>query len=165
MIRTAKKLGIKTVAVYSDADAQSLHVLEADEAYCIGPAPSAESYVRCVGLWPWRRCGVDHDPFSCAWTRSSRCVTRAAHRLVLYVSRSRRRVDGSLFSTAGRPSWVRRRPARAGVCLTDRMCRYGFLSENAKFAERLAEEGIVFIGPPSSAIVSMGSKRSVHVLD
>lgn len=45
------------------------------------------------------------------------------------------------------------------------MCRYGFLSENAKFAERLAEEGIVFIGPPSSAIISMGSKRSVLVLD
>jgi biotin carboxylase len=37
--------------------------------------------------------------------------------------------------------------------------RYGFLSENAKFAEQLAAEGIVFIGPPSSAIVSMGSKR------
>jgi acetyl/propionyl-CoA carboxylase alpha subunit len=36
---------------------------------------------------------------------------------------------------------------------------YGFLSENAKFAELLAEEGIVFIGPPASAIVSMGSKR------
>lgn len=43
--------------------------------------------------------------------------------------------------------------------------RYGFLSENAKFAERLAEEGVVFIGPPSSAIISMGSKRSVHVFN
>ena len=39
------------------------------------------------------------------------------------------------------------------------VCRYGFLSENAKFAEQLASEGIIFIGPPSSAIVSMGSKR------
>lgn len=38
---------------------------------------------------------------------------------------------------------------------------YGFLSENAKFAEQLAKEGIVFIGPPASAIVSMGSKRFV----
>ena len=38
---------------------------------------------------------------------------------------------------------------------------YGFLSENADFAEQLAEEGIVFIGPPASAIVSMGSKRYV----
>jgi acetyl/propionyl-CoA carboxylase alpha subunit len=41
---------------------------------------------------------------------------------------------------------------------------YGFLSENAQFAETLAKEGIVFIGPPSSAIVSMGSKRYVKVL-
>ena len=40
--------------------------------------------------------------------------------------------------------------------------RYGFLSENAKFAERLSEEGIVFIGPPASSIVSMGSKRCIH---
>lgn len=39
---------------------------------------------------------------------------------------------------------------------------YGFLSENAKFAEQLAKEGIVFIGPPSSAIVSMGSKRYLN---
>jgi len=41
---------------------------------------------------------------------------------------------------------------------------YGFLSENAEFAETLTKEGIVFIGPPSSAIVSMGSKRYVKVL-
>jgi len=41
---------------------------------------------------------------------------------------------------------------------------YGFLSENAEFAETLAKEGVVFIGPPSSAIVSMGSKRYVKVL-
>lgn len=100
VIRTAKKLGIKTVAVYSKVDANSLHVLEADEAYCIGPAPSAESYLRMDKIIDvCRRSGA-----------------QAVH------------------------------PG------------YGFLSENAKFAERLAEEGIVFIGPPSSAIVSMGSK-------
>ncbi|KAG2341928.1 hypothetical protein BDR05DRAFT_1001204 [Suillus weaverae] len=100
VIRTAKKLGIKTVAVYSEVDANSLHVLEADEAYCIGPAPSAESYLRMDKIIDvCRRSGA-----------------QAVH------------------------------PG------------YGFLSENAKFAERLAEEGIVFIGPPSSAIVSMGSK-------
>ena len=42
---------------------------------------------------------------------------------------------------------------------------YGFLSENAQFAELLAKEGIVFIGPPASAIVSMGSKRSARRCD
>lgn len=46
VIRTAKRLGIKTVAVYSDADADALHVLQADEAVCIGPAASSESYLR-----------------------------------------------------------------------------------------------------------------------
>ncbi|KIJ22226.1 hypothetical protein PAXINDRAFT_106152 [Paxillus involutus ATCC 200175] len=100
VIRTAKKLGIKTVAVYSDVDVNSLHVLEADEAYCIGPAPSAESYLR-----------MDK-------------IIEVCHK------------SGAQAVHPG----------------------YGFLSENAKFAERLADEGIVFIGPPSSAIVSMGSK-------
>lgn len=100
VIRTAKKLGIKTVAVYSDVDADSMHVKMADEAYCIGPAPSAESYLRIEKIIDvCRRSGA-----------------QAVH------------------------------PG------------YGFLSENAKFAERLSEEGIVFIGPPASAIVSMGSK-------
>ncbi|KAF7974913.1 hypothetical protein HWV62_11079 [Athelia sp. TMB] len=100
VIRTAKKLGIKTVAVYSDVDADSLHVKMADEAYCIGPAPSAESYLRMDKI-----IDICH-----------RSGAQAVH------------------------------PG------------YGFLSENAKFAEQLASEGITFIGPPSSAIVSMGSK-------
>ena len=46
VIKTAKKMGIKTVAVYSEADRDALHVLQADEAYCIGPASSSESYLR-----------------------------------------------------------------------------------------------------------------------
>jgi len=46
VIRTAKRLGIKTVAVYSDADARSQHVAMADEAYHLGPSPAAESYLR-----------------------------------------------------------------------------------------------------------------------
>ncbi|KAH9854509.1 carbamoyl-phosphate synthase L chain, ATP binding domain-containing protein [Lenzites betulinus] len=100
VIRTAKKLGVRTVAVYSDVDASALHVQLADEAYCIGPAPSSESYLR-----------VDKIIDVCR-----RSGAQAVH------------------------------PG------------YGFLSENAEFAERLAGEGIVFIGPPASAIVSMGSK-------
>src|SRR5512136_2893361 len=46
IIRTCKELGIRTVAVYSEADANSMHVQMADEAICIGPGPSAESYLR-----------------------------------------------------------------------------------------------------------------------
>ncbi|KAH9941653.1 carbamoyl-phosphate synthase L chain, ATP binding domain-containing protein, partial [Epithele typhae] len=101
VIRTARKLGVKTVAVFSEVDADSLHVKLADEAYCIGPAPSAESYLR-----------IDKIIEVC------------------------RRSGAQVRGTPG----------------------YGFLSENANFAERLAQEGITFIGPPASAIVSMGSK-------
>ncbi|MGI9158825.1 MAG: biotin carboxylase N-terminal domain-containing protein, partial [Saprospiraceae bacterium] len=46
VMRTARKMGIKTVAVYSEADRESPHVRFADEAYCIGPAPSSQSYLR-----------------------------------------------------------------------------------------------------------------------
>src|SRR5689334_10509548 len=46
VIRTARRLGIRTVAVYSEADAGAMHVEIADEAVCIGPAPAAESYLR-----------------------------------------------------------------------------------------------------------------------
>ncbi|KAF5332532.1 hypothetical protein D9611_005124 [Ephemerocybe angulata] len=100
VIRTAKKLGIKTVAVYSEVDKDSLHVKLADEAYNIGPAPSAESYLR-----------MDK-------------IIEVCHK------------SGAQAIHPG----------------------YGFLSENAEFAKRLEAEGLVFIGPPASAIVSMGSK-------
>ncbi|KAI0029458.1 carbamoyl-phosphate synthase L chain, ATP binding domain-containing protein [Vararia minispora EC-137] len=100
VIRTAKKLGIRTVAVYSEVDADSMHAQLADEAYCIGPAQSSDSYLR-----------IDKIIDIC-----HRSGAQAVH------------------------------PG------------YGFLSENAKFAEMLAAEGIVFIGPPASAITSMGSK-------
>ncbi|KAF8262784.1 carbamoyl-phosphate synthase L chain, ATP binding domain-containing protein [Lactarius quietus] len=100
VIRTAKKLGIRTVAIYSEVDADSLHVKMADEAFCIGPAPSSESYLR-----------IDK-------------IIEVCHR------------SGAQAVHPG----------------------YGFLSENANFAEQLAKAGITFIGPPASAIVSMGSK-------
>ncbi|MCA9238739.1 MAG: acetyl/propionyl/methylcrotonyl-CoA carboxylase subunit alpha [Planctomycetales bacterium] len=100
VMKTARRLGIKTVAVYSDADRDALHVLSADEAVHIGAAPSAESYLLAERI-------VD----ACKATGAE-----AVH------------------------------PG------------YGFLSERASFAERLAAEGITFIGPPPGAITSMGDK-------
>src|SRR5215467_3305411 len=100
VIRTAKKLGIKTVAVYSDADADALHVREADEAVRIGPPPSAESYLNVAA------------------------IVRAC------------RDTGAEAVHPG----------------------YGFLSENAAFAEALTAAGVVFIGPNRPAIAAMGDK-------
>jgi propionyl-CoA carboxylase alpha chain len=100
IIRTAKKLGIATVAVYSDADRDAMHVREADEAVRIGPAPSSQSYIVIENiLAAIRQTGAD-----------------AVH------------------------------PG------------YGFLSENAAFAEALQQEGIIFIGPPVRAVQAMGDK-------
>src|SRR3984957_12772813 len=93
-------MGLATVAVYSDADRGALHVLHADEAYRLGPAPAAESYLRGdLILEIVRRTGAD-----------------AVH------------------------------PG------------YGFLSENADFAEACAAAGVTFVGPPASAMRVLGSK-------
>jgi len=93
-------MGLATVAVYSDADRAALHVLHADEAYRLGPAPAAESYLRGdLILEIARRAGAD-----------------AIH------------------------------PG------------YGFLSENADFAEACADAGVTFVGPPASAMRVLGSK-------
>ena len=54
IIRACREMGIKTVAVYSEADKDSLHTLLADEAICIGPAPSSESYLNMERLSPRR---------------------------------------------------------------------------------------------------------------
>ncbi|EDV29275.1 uncharacterized protein TRIADDRAFT_18834 [Trichoplax adhaerens] len=102
VIKTAKSMGIKTVAVYSSADQGSMHVEMADEAYYIGEAPSRDSYLRGDKI-------LDIANY---------CGAQAIH------------------------------PG------------YGFLSENADFAELCESQGIVFIGPPASAIRDMGLKST-----
>uniref|UniRef100_A0A674ESZ6 Methylcrotonoyl-CoA carboxylase subunit alpha, mitochondrial n=1 Tax=Salmo trutta TaxID=8032 RepID=A0A674ESZ6_SALTR len=102
VMRTAKKMGVRSVAVYSDADRHSMHVAMADEAYNIGPAASQQSYL------------------------SMEKVLEVAKR------------SGSHAVHPG----------------------YGFLSENTEFSEACKQEGIIFIGPPSSAIRDMGIKST-----
>jgi 3-methylcrotonyl-CoA carboxylase alpha subunit len=106
VMATASRLGVKTVAVYSDADATSKHVAMADEAVHIGPAPVSESYLR-------------GDLIIAA---ALRCGAQAIH------------------------------PG------------YGFLSENPDFVEAVAAAGLVFIGPPASAIRAMGLKDAAKAL-
>jgi acetyl-CoA/propionyl-CoA carboxylase, biotin carboxylase, biotin carboxyl carrier protein len=100
IISTLRALGIRSVAVYSDADVDARHVAEADTAVRIGPAPALESYL-----------SIDR---------------------VLDAARS----SGAEAVHPG----------------------YGFLSENASFAERCESAGLCFIGPPASAIAAMGDK-------
>ena len=100
VIKTARKMGIKTVAVYSDADKDARHVDLADEAVHIGAAPSRDSYLQ-----------ADRIIAACKQTGA-----QAVH------------------------------PG------------YGFLSENAGFAKRVEEEGIIFIGPKHYSIAAMGDK-------
>ena len=106
VIRTARHMGIRTVAVYSDADANAMHVAMADEAVRIGPALARESYLS---------------------------------------------IDAILAA-------VRETGAKAVHP------GYGFLSENAEFAESCARAGVVFVGPPASAIRAMGLKDRAKAL-
>src|SRR6185312_2010535 len=104
--RTARRLGLRVIAIYSEADARALHVRLADEAHLIGPAPAAESYLR-------------------------------AEKIIAVAKASR------------------------AECIHP---GYGFLSENADFAQRCADAGIVFVGPPPSAIRAMGLKDRAKAL-
>jgi 3-methylcrotonyl-CoA carboxylase alpha subunit len=106
VIRTCRRLGIRAIAVHSDADRNALHVRLADEAHAIGPAPARESYLNA----------------------------------------------GAVIAAA--------RAARADAIHPG----YGFLSENAAFAESCAAAGITFVGPPPSAIRAMGLKHEAKAL-
>ena len=106
VIRTARAMGIRTVAVYSDADAGAMHVAMADEAVHIGPSPAAESYLNIPAIL----------------AAAKRTGASAIH------------------------------PG------------YGFLSENPLFAEACADAGIIFVGPPASAMRAMGAKDAAKRL-
>ncbi|MFL6579288.1 MAG: acetyl/propionyl/methylcrotonyl-CoA carboxylase subunit alpha [Burkholderiales bacterium] len=104
--RTARRLGVATVGIYSQADAHALHVAACDEAWMIGPAHPRDSYLRGDRILQVAK----------------RTAAKAIH------------------------------PG------------YGFLSENAAFAQACQEAGIVFIGPPPEAIEAMGSKSAAKAL-
>ncbi len=106
IMRTARRLGIRTVAVFSDADRHALHVREADEAVHIGASPARESYL----------------------------------------------VGEKIIAAAKATGAEAIHPG------------YGFLSENAEFAEAVAAAGLVWIGPPPSAIRAMGLKDAAKKL-
>ncbi|MBT8427692.1 MAG: methylcrotonoyl-CoA carboxylase, partial [Erythrobacter sp.] len=106
VMRTAQAMGIECVAVYSEADAKALHVRMADEAVCIGPAPSAESYL----------CGDK--------------IIAAA------------KATGAEAIHPG----------------------YGFLSENADFAQAVIDAGLVWVGPKPDSIRAMGLKDAAKKL-
>ena len=106
VIRACRELDIATVAVYSDADREAVHVRMADQAVAIGPAPARDSYL-------------------------------VVEKLIAAVR--------STGADAVHPG-------------------YGFLSENADFAEAVAQAGAIFIGPPPSAIRAMGGKTAARAL-
>ena len=104
VIRAAKELGVRTTAVYSEADVDSMHVHLADDAICIGPAPSAESYLRMEAIL-----------------------------------------------------------SAAEIANVDAIHPgYGFLSENARFAELCESCNVKFIGPSAEVITMMGDKNTAH---
>ena len=106
VFRACRELDIEPVVVYSEADANALHVQLAEHAYCIGPAPSSQSYLNVDALLT---------------------VAKAAQCDAIHPG-------------------------------------YGFLSENAEFADRCAEEGIAFIGPSGDVIRTMGNKAAAREL-
>ena len=106
IIRTARKMGIRTVAVYSDADAKALHVRQADDAVHIGPSPARESYL----------------------------------------------VGEKIIAAAKATGAEAIHPG------------YGFLSENAEFAQAVIDAGLIWVGPKPASITAMGLKDAAKKL-
>ena len=106
VMQACAELGVRTVAVYSEADARALHVRRADEAVCIGPAPAAQSYLNIAAI------------IAAALQTGAEAVHPG----------------------------------------------YGFLSENADFAQACADAGLVFVGPSPAAMRAMGSKIAAKKL-
>ncbi|HEY2658509.1 MAG TPA: acetyl/propionyl/methylcrotonyl-CoA carboxylase subunit alpha, partial [Caulobacteraceae bacterium] len=106
VIKTARRLGVRTIAVYSEADAGAPHVLEADQAVLIGPAPARESYL----------------------------------------------VQAKILQAAQETGAEAIHPG------------YGFLSENAEFAQAVIAQGLAWVGPPPSSIRAMGLKDAAKKL-
>ncbi len=106
IIRTARRLGLRTVAVYSEADAQAMHVAQADQAVAIGPAAARESYL------------VGEKIIAAALETGAQAIHPG----------------------------------------------YGFLSENAAFAQAVLDAGLVWVGPPPAAISAMGLKDAAKAL-
>lgn len=106
IIRTLKRMGLRSIAVYSEADVGSLHVAQADEAVCIGPAPAEQSYINVEAV----------------------------------LAAAKKTGAGAIHPG------------------------YGFLSENAEFAEACEAAGITFIGPTPENIRTFGLKHSARAL-
>jgi 3-methylcrotonyl-CoA carboxylase alpha subunit len=106
IIRTARAMGIRTVAVYSDADAKALHVRQADEAVHIGPSPARESYL------------VGEKIIAAALATGAEAIHPG----------------------------------------------YGFLSENAEFAQSVIDAGLIWVGPAPASITAMGLKDAAKTL-
>jgi 3-methylcrotonyl-CoA carboxylase alpha subunit len=106
IIRSARAMGLRTIAVFSEADRQARHVALADEAWQIGAAPAAESYLNIE----------------------------------------------KLLEVAGKTGAAAIHPG------------YGFLAENAQFAAACQEAGLIFVGPPVTAIRAMGSKSAAKTI-
>ncbi len=106
IIRTARSMGIRTIAVYSDADAKALHVRQADEAVHIGPSPARESYL----------------------------------------------VGAKILAAAKASGAEAIHPG------------YGFLSENAEFAQSVIDAGLIWVGPKPASITAMGLKDAAKAL-